>query len=94
MCLLNCCIGTDSLSQLQLESLFPWIQTVLGAKVKNVKATGQLDSHPCVITVDDMTAARHFIKTQLKQMDEEMLFSVLQPQLELNPKYLIIIKCI
>jgi len=58
----------------------------LGNKVKNVKATRQLDSHPCVITVDDMTAARHFIKTQLKQMDEEMLFSILQPQLELNPK--------
>jgi len=39
--------------------------------------------------VDDMTAARHFIKTQLKQMDEEMLFSVLQPQLKLNPKFFI-----
>lgn len=54
--------------------------------MKKVKVTGQLESHPCVITVDDMTAARHFIKTQLKQMDEEMLFSVLQPQFELNPK--------
>lgn len=83
---LNVCTGTDSLSQLQLDSLLPWIQTVLGNKVKKVKATGQLESHPCVITVDDMTAARHFIKTQLKQMDEEMLFSVLQPQFELNPK--------
>jgi len=62
----------------------------LGNKVKKVKTTGQLESHPCVITVDDMTAARHFIKTQLKQMDEEMLFSVLQPQLELNPKYFIL----
>ncbi|XP_022168617.1 heat shock protein 75 kDa, mitochondrial-like [Myzus persicae] len=39
-----------------------------------------------------MTAARHFIKTQLKQMDEEMLFSVLQPQLELNPKHSVIKK--
>lgn len=74
------------MSQLQLDSLLPWIESVLGNKVKKVKTTGQLESHPCVITVDDMTAARHFIKTQLKQMDEEMLFSVLQPQLELNPK--------
>uniref|UniRef100_A0A2H8TT16 Heat shock protein, mitochondrial n=2 Tax=Melanaphis sacchari TaxID=742174 RepID=A0A2H8TT16_9HEMI len=79
-------LGIDSLSQLQLDSLLPWIESVLGNKVKKVKTTGQLESHPCVITVDDMTAARHFIKTQLKQMDEEMLFSVLQPQLELNPK--------
>lgn len=77
------------MSQLQLDSLLPWIESVLGPKVKKVKATGQLDSHPCIITVDDMTAARHFIKTQLKQMDEEMLFSVLQPQFELNPKYFI-----
>lgn len=83
---LHFCLGPDSLSQLELDSLLPWIQSVLGNKVKNVKATSQLESHPCVITVDDMTAARHFIKTQLKQMDEEMLFSVLQPQLELNPK--------
>lgn len=79
-------LGADSLSQLQLDALLPWIQSTLGTKVKNVKITGQLDSHPCVITVDDMTAARHFIKTQLKQMDEDMLFSILQPQFELNPK--------
>lgn len=85
-------LGNDSLSQLQLDSLLPWIESVLGNKVKKVKITGQLDSHPCVITVDDMTAARHFIKTQLKQMDEEMLFSVLQPQLELNPKHSVIKK--
>lgn len=85
-------LGTDSLSQLQLDSLLPWIESVLGNKVKKVKITGQLESHPCVITVDDMTAARHFIKTQLKQMDEEMLFSVLQPQLELNPKHAVIKK--
>lgn len=85
-------LGVDSLSQLQLDSLLPWIESVLGNKVKKVKTTGQLESHPCVITVDDMTAARHFIKTQLKQMDEEMLFSVLQPQLELNPKHAVIKK--
>ncbi|XP_015370475.1 PREDICTED: heat shock protein 75 kDa, mitochondrial [Diuraphis noxia] len=85
-------LGNDSLSQLQLDSLLPWIESTLGNKVKKVKITGQLESHPCVITVDDMTAARHFIKTQLKQMDEEMLFSVLQPQLELNPKHAVIKK--
>lgn len=84
--------GVDSLSQLQLDSLLPWIQSVLGNKVKNVKATRQLENHPCVITVDDMTAARHFIKTQLKQMDEDMLFSILQPQLELNPKHPVVKK--
>ncbi|VVC29339.1 Heat shock protein Hsp90, N-terminal,Ribosomal protein S5 domain 2-type fold,Heat shock protein Hsp90 [Cinara cedri] len=84
--------GIDGLSQLQLDSLLPWIESALGNKVKKVKATGQLESHPCVITVDDMTAARHFIKTQLKQMDEELLFSVLQPRLELNPKHAIIKK--
>ncbi|XP_050544840.1 heat shock protein 75 kDa, mitochondrial [Daktulosphaira vitifoliae] len=84
--------GVDSLGQLQLDSLLPWIQTTLGSKVKNVKVTGQLDTHPCVITVQDMTAARHFIKTQLKQMDEDMLLSILQPQLELNPKHPVVKK--
>jgi hypothetical protein len=29
-----------------------------------VKTTKKLHSHPCVITVEEMAAARHFIKTQ------------------------------
>ncbi|XP_050439738.1 heat shock protein 75 kDa, mitochondrial [Adelges cooleyi] len=84
--------GADSLSQLQLDSLLPWIETTLGAKIKKAKVTGQLDTHPCVITVQDMTAARHFIKTRYQEMDEDMLFSILQPQLELNPKHPVIKK--
>jgi hypothetical protein len=30
-----------------------------------VRSTGKLESHPCVITVEEMAAARHFIKTQV-----------------------------
>lgn len=83
---MNVRIGTDSLSQLQLDSLIPWIQKVLGNKVSIVKPTGLLQNHPCMITVYDITAARHYIKIQLKQIDEEKLSLILQPQFQLNPK--------
>jgi hypothetical protein len=40
--------------------------------VAKVRSTGKLESHPCVITVEEMAAARHFIKTQvsLHTMDQ------------------------
>lgn len=39
-----------------------------------------------------MAAARHIVQTQSSKFDNEMIFSLLQPRFELNPKHPIIIK--
>ena len=41
-----------------------WIQSQLGSKAANVKLTKRLESHPCLVSVQEMAAARHFVKTQ------------------------------
>ncbi|CAD7012726.1 unnamed protein product [Ceratitis capitata] len=84
--------GEGSLLRSQIDELLPWIREKLNGKVANVKVTTRLDSHPCVITVEEMAAARHFIRTQSHQLPEENRFALLQPQLEINPKHEIIKK--
>ena len=39
-------------------------KVTLGQKAAKIKTTSKLESHPCVVTVEEMAAARHFIKTQ------------------------------
>jgi len=62
------------------------VKQTLGFRVHNVRATGRLETHPCVVTVEEMAAARHFIRTQAHNMSEEARYTLLQPQLELNAK--------
>lgn len=81
-----------SLLKAQVDELIPWIKQKLTGKVTTVKTTTKLDSHPCVVTVEEMAAARHFIKTQSHNMSEENRYALLQPQLEINPKHPIIKK--
>ncbi|XP_073844396.1 TNF receptor associated protein 1 [Musca autumnalis] len=84
--------GEGSLLRSQVDELLPWIKDKLKGKVANVKVTTRLDSHPCVVTVEEMAAARHFIKTQSHQLPEENRYALLQPQLEINPKHEIVKK--
>jgi len=70
-----------------VEALVPWVKKTLAGKVKNVRVTKRLDAHPCVVTVEEMAAARHFIRTQSHLMNEEGRYALLQPQLELNPRW-------
>lgn len=81
-----------SLLKSQIDELIPWIKQKLTGKVASVKTTNKLDSHPCVVTVEEMAAARHFVKTQSHNMSEEHRYALLQPQLELNAKHPIITK--
>ena len=78
--------GEGSLLKSEINELLPWITEKLTGKVANVRVTSRLDSHPCVVTVEEMAAARHFIKTQSHQMPEENRYALLQPQLEINPR--------
>ena len=79
-------VGEGSLKRSEIEALIPWVKTTLGTKVQNVRVTKRLDAHPCVVTVEEMAAARHFIRTQSHLVDEENRYALLRPQLELNPR--------
>ncbi|GAB0095608.1 heat shock protein 75 kDa, mitochondrial [Sergentomyia squamirostris] len=85
-------LGEGSLLRTQADELISWIREKLAGKVANVKLTTRLDTHPCVVTVEEMAAARHFIRTQNHQLNDENRFALLQPQLELNPRHEIVKK--
>ncbi len=82
----------SGLGEKESMDLTNWIQAQLGTKAAKVKTTKRLESHPCVITVEEMAAARHFIKTQGSNFTEEQRFNILQPQLEINTRHPIIMK--
>lgn len=82
----------DRLKASDLADLTAWFQAQLGTKAARVKTTKKLHSHPCVVTVEEMAAARHFIKTQAANFSEEQRYNILQPQLEINPTHPIIKK--
>jgi TNF receptor-associated protein 1 len=72
--------------------LTDWIKSQLGTKAAKVKTTRKLESHPCVVTVEEMASARHFIKTQGANFSEEQRYNILQPQFEVNAAHNIIKK--
>lgn len=39
-----------------------------------------------MVTVEEMGAARHFIRTQFAQLPEDQRYLLLKPTLELNPR--------
>merc|ERR1719420_2185670 len=67
----------DSLKLTEQTDLTDWIKVTLGQKAAKVKTTSKLESHPCVVTVEEMAAARHFIKTQGTNFSEEQRFTIL-----------------
>ncbi|XP_012225826.2 heat shock protein 75 kDa, mitochondrial [Linepithema humile] len=76
----------------ELDNLISYIRTILDKKAYDVKMTNRLESYPCVVTVQDMASARHFIRMQSHEMNEEMRYSMLQPRFEINPNHPIIKK--
>lgn len=85
-------IGSDALLQSQVDEVVNYLKTQLAGKVFDVKTTSKLETHPCVITVQEMAAARHFIRTQAQNLSEENRFALLRPHLEINVKHPIIKK--
>ncbi|XP_076178882.1 TNF receptor associated protein 1 isoform X2 [Ptiloglossa arizonensis] len=80
------------INKTEINDLISYMRTILTKKVHDIKTTKHLDSHPCVITVKDMASARHFVRTNSYEIDEEMRYSVLQPRLEINPNHPLIQK--
>lgn len=77
-----------SLSNDEAKELKEWLKKTLEKKVKNVKITTKLDTHPCVITTDNMNALRFMIKTNyfLKEKVANDFRSV-NLTLEINPRH-------
>uniref|UniRef100_A0A915IDY1 Uncharacterized protein n=1 Tax=Romanomermis culicivorax TaxID=13658 RepID=A0A915IDY1_ROMCU len=77
------------LSKQECESLNKWIQEKLGvSKVNEIKITYKLDSHPCLISVPEMSSARFFLQSQAGHLGltDDQKFLILKPTLEINPK--------
>ncbi|XP_052796760.1 heat shock protein 75 kDa, mitochondrial-like [Mya arenaria] len=76
---------TTSLSQADADTLMNWLKSTLTNRVHKVKITNRLSSHPCVISVQEMGSARHFLRTTFADKSQEERFRLLQPTLEINP---------
>uniref|UniRef100_A0A6A7FR49 Heat shock protein 75 kDa n=2 Tax=Hirondellea gigas TaxID=1518452 RepID=A0A6A7FR49_9CRUS len=80
------------LDKSETSGLMDYLKGVLAGKCWAVKTTPRLKAHPCVVTVEEMASARHFVRTQFSQIPEHTRFSLLQPTLEINPNHPIIVK--
>ncbi|XP_004587115.2 heat shock protein 75 kDa, mitochondrial isoform X2 [Ochotona princeps] len=80
------------LSEKEAEELMAWMRNALGPRVANVKVTLRLDTHPAMVTVLEMGAARHFLRMQQLARTQEERAQLLQPTLEINPRHALIRK--
>ncbi|XP_038842242.1 heat shock protein 75 kDa, mitochondrial [Salvelinus namaycush] len=76
--------ASERLTEEQAEDLISWMRNNLGNRVTNIKVTPRLDTHPAMITVLEMGAARHFLRTQQMARSTEERAQILQPTLEIN----------
>lgn len=82
----------QSLNQTNADELMSWLGVILTNKVQKIKVTKRLSSHPCIITVAEMGAARHFLRTTLADKSQDERYRLLQPTLEINPSHKLIRK--
>ncbi|EEC11717.1 heat shock protein, putative [Ixodes scapularis] len=75
-----------------VKALSEWLRSELAPMVHKVKVTQRLQSHPCLVSVEEMAAARHFVKTSLQSFSEEERYRLLEPTLEINPDHPIMAK--
>uniref|UniRef100_A0A672NC63 TNF receptor-associated protein 1 n=1 Tax=Sinocyclocheilus grahami TaxID=75366 RepID=A0A672NC63_SINGR len=76
--------ASERLTDQQAEDLMAWMRNALVQRVTNIKVTPRLDTHPAMITVLEMGAARHFLRTQQLARSSEERAQILQPTLEIN----------
>uniref|UniRef100_A0A8C9T0S5 TNF receptor-associated protein 1 n=1 Tax=Scleropages formosus TaxID=113540 RepID=A0A8C9T0S5_SCLFO len=84
--------ASERLTEQQAEDLMAWMRNSLGQRVTNIKVTPRLDTHPAMITVLEMGAARHFLRTQQLARSSEERAQILQPTLEINAGHSLIKK--
>ncbi|XP_029432250.1 heat shock protein 75 kDa, mitochondrial [Rhinatrema bivittatum] len=84
--------ASERLSEKETEDLLAWMRNGLGNRITNIKVTPRLDTHPAMITVLEMGAARHFLRTQQLAKTSEERAQILQPTLEINTGHALIKK--
>uniref|UniRef100_A0A8U8B0A0 Uncharacterized protein n=1 Tax=Geospiza parvula TaxID=87175 RepID=A0A8U8B0A0_GEOPR len=82
----------ERLTEKEAEDLMAWMRNALGSRVTGVKVTTRLDTHPAMITVLEMGAARHFLRMQQLAKTQEERAQLLQPTLEINTGHALIKK--
>ncbi|NWZ06326.1 TRAP1 protein, partial [Agelaius phoeniceus] len=80
----------ERLTEKEAEDLMAWMRNALGSRVTGVKVTPRLDTHPAMITVLEMGAARHFLRMQQLAKTQEERAQLLQPTLEINTGHALI----
>jgi len=77
-----------SLTQPEADALTGWLKDrVLGERVKDVKVSTRLTTHPVVVTVPQLGAVRHFLQTSMAKIPEEEKWRMMQVSFELNPTH-------
>jgi TNF receptor-associated protein 1 len=82
----------ESLTQDQADKLLAWIKLTLGDRVHEVKLTKRLSTHACLVSVLEMGAVRHFLRTTLADKTPEEKLKILRAKLEINPAHPLIKK--
>jgi len=73
------------LSTDEAKALTEWIQDKMGRKkVHQVKTTNRLSTHPCLVSVEEMSQARHFLRAQAGNLSDDQKYMILKPTLEIN----------
>lgn len=81
----------DSLSQPDADALAGWLKDrVLGERVKEVKISSRLSTHPVVVTIPQLGAVRHFLQTSMAKIPEEEKWKIMQCSFEVNPAHEIV----
>lgn len=88
---------TDELSKENSDELVKWLENLLGKqKLASVKISRRLASHPAMITVTDMAAARRWLKIIKSGPQADQLgnlkFDIIQPTMEINRSHDVIKK--
>ncbi|NXH14524.1 TRAP1 protein, partial [Bucco capensis] len=84
--------AAERLTEKDAGDLMAWMKNALGSRVTDVKVTTRLDTHPAMITVLEMGAARHFLRMQQLAKTQEERAQLLQPTLEVNTGHALIKK--
>jgi len=84
----------SSMLETDVNELLTWIQNSLGKdKIHKIKSSSRITSHPAMVTVPDMGAARRWLKFVKSGPNSEMIkmkYDILQPALEINPDHEVI----
>ncbi|XP_025962236.2 heat shock protein 75 kDa, mitochondrial isoform X3 [Dromaius novaehollandiae] len=84
--------AAERLTEKEAEDLMAWMRNALGSRITGVQVTTRLDTHPAMITVLEMGAARHFLRMQQLAKTQEERAQLLQPTLEINTGHALIKK--